>query len=386
MTDRPQRGQATGAVHGGRSPWPAGAPVVTPVHRETIYEFTTAAEFAEVMADAGRGYLYSRIRNPNTDELAGVVAELEGADAAHCFASGMAAVSACVDLLAPHGVRVVATRQLYGQSYSLLRSRGDTAFVDVRDHDSIAAALDGAGLLYVETVANPHLAVADIPALAAAAHAAGARMVVDNTIATPLGCRPLELGADLVLHSATKFMNGHSDVLAGVVAGPAELVSGIARRALDTGATLGPDAAWLVRRGLKTMHLRIERSSANAAVLAGVLAGHPRVSAVRYPGLDGDPFHEVATRVLALPGGLVAFEAAGGRSDADRIMDRCRLILRATSLGGVETTISHPASTSHRQLSADELRSAGLSEGFLRLSVGIEDVADVAADLLTALE
>ena len=184
----------------------------------------------------------------------------------------MAAVSACVDLLAPHGVRVVAMRQLYGQTYSLLRSRGDTAFVDVRDHDSIAAALDGAGLLYVETVANPHLAVADIPALATAAHAAGARMVVDNTIATPLACRPLELGADLVLHSATKFMNGHSDVLAGVVAGPAELVSELARRALDTGATLAPDAAWLVRRGLKTLHLRIERSSANAAVLAGVLA------------------------------------------------------------------------------------------------------------------
>ncbi|MGN6379133.1 MAG: trans-sulfuration enzyme family protein, partial [Gaiellales bacterium] len=348
------RHRATAAVHAGRPTSLPGVPVVTPVHREVIYEFESAAEFAEVMADSRRGYLYSRIRNPTTDELAAVVAELEGAEAAHCLASGMAAVSAALDLLAPPGTRVVAARQLYGQTYSLLRSRGDTVLVDVADSEGFEQAMQGAGLVYLETLSNPHLTVPDLPRLAAAAHAAGARVVVDNTIATPLGCRPLELGADLVLHSATKFLNGHADALAGVVAGPAELIEEIARRSLDTGAVLAPDVAWLVRRGVKTLPVRLERSTANATAVAGFLAAHPRVAGVRYPGLASDPFHEVASRVLDGCGGLVTFEVAGGRAAGEAVMDRCRIALRATSLGGVETTISHPASTSHRQLSSQE--------------------------------
>jgi cystathionine beta-lyase/cystathionine gamma-synthase len=337
------------------------------------------------MADRRRGYLYSRIRDPNTDELAAVVAELEGAEAAHCLASGMAAVSAALDLLGPPGTRVVAARQLYGQTYSMLRARGDTTLVDAADTPAFERAIDGAGLVYLETLANPHLAVPDLPRLAAAARAAGARVVVDNTIATPLGCRPLEHGADLVLHSATKFLNGHSDALAGVVAGGSDLIEEIARRSLDTGAVLSPDVAWLVRRGVRTLHLRVERASANAAALAGFLTGHPRVAAVRYPGLPSDPFHEVASRVLDGFGGLVTFEVGGGRAAGEALMDRCRVALRATSLGGVETTISHPASTSHRQMSAEELTAAGISEGFLRLSVGIEDARDLIADLEQAL-
>jgi cystathionine beta-lyase/cystathionine gamma-synthase len=196
------------------------------------------------MADSGRGYLYSRIRNPNTDELAAVVAELEGAEAAHCFASGMAAISAGIDVLAGPGGRVVASRELYGQTYSLLRGRGDTVFVGVDDRAALAAAADGAALVVVETVSNPQLAVADIAEVAQVAHAAGARVLVDNTVATPLGCRPLDLGADLVAHSATKYLNGHSDALAGILAGSAELIVEVARRALDTGATMAPDTAF----------------------------------------------------------------------------------------------------------------------------------------------
>jgi cystathionine beta-lyase/cystathionine gamma-synthase len=383
MTDRRP---ATAAVQAGRPARLAGEPVVTPVHREVIYEFESAAQFAEVMADSRRGYLYSRIRNPNTDELAAAVAELEGAEDAHCFASGMAAVTAALDLLAPPGTRVVAPRQLYGQTYSLLRARGDTAFVDVADVDGFERALNGGGLLYLESEANPHLAVPDLPRLAQLGRAAGARVVVDNTIPTPLGCTPLAHGADLVLHSATKFLNGHADALAGVVAGPAELVRPVAERSLDTGSTLSPDVAWLVRRGMKTLHLRVERCAANAAALAEFLAGHPRVAGVRYPGLASDPFHAVASRVLRGFGGLVTFEVNGGRAAGERVMDRCRVALRATSLGGVETTISHPASTSHRQLNAQELAAAGISEGFLRLSVGIEDAEDLIADFRRALE
>jgi cystathionine beta-lyase/cystathionine gamma-synthase len=375
----------TAAVTAGRPPQFIGNPVVTPVHREVTHEFSSAAEFASVMADASRGYLYSRIRSPNTDELATAVAALENAQAAHCFASGMAAISAGLELLAPTGVRVVAARQLYGQTYSLLRARGDTAFVDATDTEEVRAALHGSGLLYVETIANPQLTVPDLPAVIAAAHAAGAQVMVDNTVATPIGCRPLEHGADLVVHSATKFLNGHADVLAGVAAGSAELIGRLAERALDSGATLGPDAAWLVRRGLKTLHLRIERSAANAGRIATYLDGHPRVTVVRYPGLAGDESHAVADRLLDNPGGLVVFDVGSDQADAFAVMDACRLCVRATSLGGVETSISHPASTSHRQLSADELAAASLSQGTLRLSVGIEHVDDLLADLAVAL-
>jgi methionine-gamma-lyase len=379
------RHPSTAAVQAGRPAPLPGQPVVTPVHREVIYEFSSAAEFAEVMSDRRRGYLYSRIRDPNTDELAAVVAELEHAEAAHCLASGMAAVSASLDLMAPPGTPVVAARQLYGQTYSMLRARRDTVLVDASDTPAFERAIEGAGLVYLETLANPHLAVPDLPRLTAAARVAGARVVVDNTIATPLGCRPLEHGADLVVHSATKFLNGHSDALAGVVAGSSELIEEIARRSLDTGAVLSPDVAWLVRRGVRTLHLRLERASANAAAMARFLEGHPRVAGVRYPGLPSDPFHEVASRVLDGFGGLVTFEVDGGRASGEAVMDRCRVALRATSLGGVETTISHPASTSHRQLSGEELRAAGISEGFLRLSVGIEDAGDLIADLEQAL-
>jgi cystathionine beta-lyase/cystathionine gamma-synthase len=380
-----ERRPETAAARGGRPAQQPGVPAVTPVHRETIYEFDSAGQFAEVMADSGRGYLYSRIRNPNTDELAAVVAELEGAQAAHCFASGMAAISAGIDVLAGPGGRVVASRELYGQTYSLLRGRGDTAFVGVDDRAGLAAAARGAALVVVETVSNPQLAVADIAEVAALAHAAGARLLVDNTVATPLGCRPLDLGADLVAHSATKYLNGHSDALAGVLAGSAELIGEVARRALDSGATMSPDTAWLVRRGLRTLHLRLERSAQNAAAVAAFLAAHPRVATVRYPGLPDDPQHATATRVLQSYGGMVTFDVHGGQRAAEAAMDGCRLILRATSLGGVESTISHPASTSHRQLSPVELRVAGISPGSLRLSVGIEHQDDLITDLDHAL-
>jgi cystathionine beta-lyase/cystathionine gamma-synthase len=375
----------TAAARGGRPAQQPGVPAVTPVHRETIYEFESAGQFADVMADSARGYLYSRIRNPNTDELATVVAELEGAQAAHCFASGMAAINAGIDVLAGPGGRVVAGRELYGQTYSLLRGRGDTAFVGVDDRAGLGAAAQGAALVVVETVSNPQLAVADIAEVAAVAHAAGARVLVDNTVATPLGCRPLDLGADLVAHSATKYLNGHSDALAGVLAGSAELIGEVARRALDSGATMSPDTAWLVRRGLRTLHLRLERSAQNAAAVAAFLAAHPRVPTVRYPGLPSDPQHSTATRVLRSYGGMVTFDVDGGQRAAEATMDGCRLILRATSLGGVESTLSHPASTSHRQLSPVELRVAGISPGSLRLSVGIEHQDDLIADLDRAL-
>jgi methionine-gamma-lyase len=264
-------------------------------------------------------------------------------------------------------------------------ARPDGRLVDMADTEALRAAVAGAALVLCETVSNPSLAVADIPAVAGIAHAAGARLVVDNTIATPLNCRPLDHGADLVLHSATKYLNGHSDVLAGVAAGPSELIARLAERSLDLGATLAPDAAWLVRRGIRTLHLRIERATANATAIARFLEGHGRVRRVLYPGLPSHPSHAVAVRILSGFGGLLSFEVDGGRPAGEAVMDRVDLCVRATSLGGIETCISHPASTSHRQLSPAELERAGIAEGDLRLTVGCEDAGDLIADLEQAL-
>ena len=385
MTDSSRRHAATAAIHAGRLPALAGVPVIAPVHRSVIYEFVDAEEFGRVMGDASQGYLYTRIRNPTTDELGAVVAELEGAEAGLCFASGMGALSAAVAELAPPGAGMVAATQIYGQTHHMAATRPDGRLVDIGDMDALRRAAEGAALVVCETVSNPSLAVADIPAVAEVARAAGARLVVDNTIATPIGCRPLDHGADLVFHSATKYLNGHSDVLAGVAAGSAELIGRLAERSLELGATLAPDSAWLVRRGVRTLHLRVERAAENAMAIATFLEGHPRVRRVMYPGLPSHPSHDVARRILRSFGGLMSFEVEGGRPGGEVVMDRVELCLRATSLGGLETCISHPASTSHRQLSAAELADAGIAEGDLRLTVGCEHVDDLIADLEQAL-
>jgi methionine-gamma-lyase len=380
-----ERRIGTAAVHGGRVPSLPGVPVVAPVHRSVIYEFDSAAQFGEIMDDASRGYLYTRIRNPSTDELAAAVAELEGAESAHCFASGMGALTAAVAVLAPPGAGVVAAKQIYGQTHHMVSSRPDGVLVDVADLDGLRDAAKGAALVVVETLSNPNLAVADLPAVCEAAHAGGARVLVDNTVATPINCRPLEWGADMVMHSATKYLNGHSDVLAGVTAGSEELMAQVRTLELELGATLAPDSAWLVRRGIRTLHLRVERACQNAMRIAEFLEGHPRVTRVVYPGLASHPAHDVARRILDGFGAMLAFEVDGGRAAGEAVMDGVELCLRATSLGGTETCVSHPASTSHRQLSAAELGAAGIRPGDLRLTVGIEDADDLIEDLDQAL-
>ena len=375
----------TAAVHAGRLPTLPGDPVVEPVHRSVIYEFESAAEFGAIMADERRGYLYTRIRNPSTDELAAVVAELEGAETAHCFASGIGALTAMISVMAPPGAGVVAARQIYGQTHRLVSLREDGAHFDVGDMDGLRRAAAGAALVVVETLSNPNLAVADLPAICEVAHAAGARVLVDNTVATPVNCRPLEWGADAVMHSATKYLNGHSDVLAGVAAGHESLMSEVRTSALELGATLSPDSAWLVRRGIRTLHLRVERAGQNAMRIAEFLEAHPRVVRVVYPGLASHPANDVARRILDGYGAMLAFEVEGGRPAGEAVMDRARLCVRATSLGGVETCVSHPASTSHRQLTDAELEGAGIRAGDLRLAVGIEDANDLIEDLEQAL-
>ena len=280
---------------------------------------------------------------------------------------------------------IVAARQIYGQTHRLVSLRPDGAHFDVGDMDGLRRAAAGAALVVVETLSNPNLAVADLPAICEVAHDVGARVLVDNTVATPVNCRPLEWGADAVMHSATKYLNGHSDVLAGVAAGREALMSEVRTSALELGATLSPDSAWLVRRGIRTLHLRVERAGQNAMRIAEFLEAHPRVIRVVYPGLASHPAYDVARRILDGYGAMLAFEVEGGRPAGEAVMDRVRLCVRATSLGGVETCVSHPASTSHRQLTDAELEGAGIRAGDLRLAVGIEDANDLIEDLEQAL-
>jgi cystathionine beta-lyase/cystathionine gamma-synthase len=339
----------------------------------------------------GAGYVYTRWANPTIDAFEAAVADLEGADDAEAFSTGMAAIAAIFLATCSAGDRVVAARQLYGNSYSLMTTRlpryGITAdFFDVDDFTGIEGALDGARLLYCESIGNPAARVADLPRLGALANEAGVPLVVDNTFASPILCRPLEHGASLVVHSATKFLGGHHDLMGGIVCGDPPTLAPIKELARDIGPTLAPFNAWLALRGMATLHLRVERSSSSALEVARALAAHPAVDHVDYPALDGDVSKPLADALLGgRGGGTLGFNVVGGRERAARFQESLRLVKPAASLGGTHSLIVHAASVTHTQLSADELAAAGISEGFCRLSVGLEDPADVVADLEQAL-
>jgi methionine-gamma-lyase len=384
-------GPSTRSIHAGGV---AGEDVVPPLRRSVITRFATAERFGAVMAGDEEGYLYGRISSPTVHETAAAIAELEGAERCELTASGMAAVHAAMVTLVPNGGRLVVALQTYGNSISLFRDflgprlGVDVRVVDVTDLEALrAACADGADAIYCETIANPGSTVADLDAIGELARAAGARLVVDSTLATPLLCRPLEHGAHLVVHSATKFLNGHHDVLAGAVCGSADDLARVRAFLIDTGGVAEPDTAWLLRRGMRTLALRMERQCANALAIATWLEGRDDVVGVPYPGLASHPQHALASRLLdGGYGGVLAFEVAGGRAGGEAVMNGTRLIDRSTSLGGIVSGISHPASTSHRQLSEAELAAAGVPPGLLRLAVGAEDAGDLIADLAAALE
>jgi methionine-gamma-lyase len=381
-----KRGLSTRAIHGRRLPDAPGRPLVQPIVAATTFSFESAAEFGRVMSEEEYGFLYSRLRNPTVEELNGVLADLEGAEAAQSFASGMAAITAALLTNLAPGDTLLCARQVYGTTYSLLENRIRPLGIDVvyADVTEPGAWERQARARYVETMANPGLPVADLAAIAEAK--GDGVLIVDNTFASPALCRPLEHGADLVCESATKYLNGHHDVTAGVVAGAAAAIARVREQMIDTGGNLDPFPAFLLRRGLKTLSLRTERSSANALELANFLEGHPAVARVFYAGLESYPQHELARRQLDGFGGMLAFEVEGGRPGGEALMDNLELCARATSLGGVDTVVSHPASTSHRQFSEEELAAAGVSPGLLRVSVGCEDVDDIVGDFSQALE
>jgi len=391
----PPRGEHTRAVTPPAPPSPTQTPMSAPVWRTAAWAFRSAGEYAAVLGGDAPGYSYSRLDNPTVDALATAVAALEDAEAGQAFASGMAAISTTLLALAGSGDHVVAPREIYGGTYALLtgvlpRFGISTTFVDTRDPASVAAAVQPGRttVVWAETLANPTMTVADLPALAAVAHDAGALLVVDSTFASPVVCRPLAHGADLVVHSATKYLAGHSDVTAGVTVGGASLLERVRRLRHNLGGSLSPDDAWLVQRGLLTLPLRVERANAGATALAAVLSAHPAVERVDHPSLPGSPDHALAQRLFApgLYGAVVTVTPRGGRDAGLAFCDALRLAEVATSLGGVRTKVSHVATTTHRQLDEGALAAAGIGAAAVRVSVGIEDVADLVADCVQALE
>jgi cystathionine beta-lyase/cystathionine gamma-synthase len=358
-----------------------------PIYQAAAFSAADSAELGDVLTGAVPGFAYSRIDNPTTAVLGSAVAELEGAESGLAFATGMAAIHAAILSVVKAGQTIVATQAIYGTTRDLLvrilAGLGvATEFVDPRNLDEVEAELvrTAAPILYAETVSNPTIVVSDIAALAAVAHRHGALLLVDNTFASPYACRPLELGADLVMHSATKYLSGHGDVLAGVVVGSEERIAAIRPILVDVGGAIAPLAAWLVLRGLPTLAIRMERHSETAMELAAWLEGQDGVVRVHYPGLPGDPSHGLASRQLSVYGGMLAFELEGGREAGKAFLDEMRLQERTASLGAVRTITTHPPSTTHRQLDAEALRGAGIAPGLLRCSVGLEDVEDLRAD------
>jgi O-acetylhomoserine/O-acetylserine sulfhydrylase-like pyridoxal-dependent enzyme len=400
---RRQLGENTRAVHLPPPPEPAQRSLGTPVYRTAAFAFATAQEYAAVLSDQVPGYSYSRIDNPSVDAFARAVAALEGANlprwpAAQAFASGMAAISGVFLTFARAGAHVVASSALYGGTYSLLRNvlsrfGVETSFVDISDLDAVRAAMRPATrIVYAETIANPTTLVPDLHALSGIAHDSGALLVVDSTLAPPVICRPLEHGADLVVHSATKYIGGHSDVTGGVVTGQIELISQIRATRIDTGASLSPDDACMLRRGLETLPVRVRRACSTASVFAATLAKHPSVACVDYPGLPTHRSHELARRTFdAGPegvrfGAIATITPYGGREAGMAFVSRLRLAAAATSLGGTHTLVSHVASTTHRQLDDRALAAAGIDPGAVRFSIGLEDAEDLVSDAYVALE
>jgi methionine-gamma-lyase len=381
-----KQGFSTRAIHGRPAKDAPGEPLVQPVVTSTTFSFDDVATFGRVMSEEEYGFLYSRLRNPTVEELNGVLADLEGGEAAQAFASGMAAISAALMTSLEPGDTLLCAKQLYGATYALAEQRLkplgiDVVHLDVTDHEAWTRP---ARVRYIETMSNPGVPVADIRAIAETK--GDGILIVDNTFTSPLLCRPLELGADIVCESATKYLNGHHDVTAGVFAGDAEAVGRARAWVIDTGAVLDAFPAYLLRRGLKTLALRMERHSENALVVARFLEAHDSVERVYYAGLESYPQYELARTQLAAPGGMLAFELTGGGTAGEALMDNLELCQRATSLGGVDTVVSHPASTSHRQFTEKQLAAAGITPGLLRVSVGCEDADDIVADFGNALD
>jgi methionine-gamma-lyase len=396
MSDREPKGFTTRAIRAAsRIPRVDQRPTSVPIYQTATFTSADAEGLADVVSDARAGYSYTRLSNPTSRALGDAFAELSGAEAGTTLSSGMGAVHAALGSQLSAGDRLVGPLAAYGSTRKLLsdiltRFGVRVDLVDMTDDSAVAAAIAAAPtkVVYAETIANPTTVVTDHATVARLAHEHGATYLVDNTFASPYVCQPLDLGADLVIESATKFLGGHSDVIAGVVAGRTDLVRAVESFQNDTGGTIGPFDAFLVLRGLLTLGVRMERHASNAAALGAWLERQDGVVRVMYPGLPSHPQHAVAVRQFrdSVAGGMLSFEVDGGREAGQAIIDSMALPELTASLGSVHTFVVHPPSTSQRQLSGDELIASGITPGLLRVSVGLEDLEDLQADFAAALE
>ncbi|MDR7318967.1 methionine gamma-lyase [Brevibacillus nitrificans] len=387
-----KQGRSTTAIHAGYHADPQTGALATPIYQTSTFVFASTEEGARRFAGEEAGYVYSRLGNPTVTVLEEKIAALEKAEAGLAFASGMAAVSAVLMALVKSGDHILGTKGLYGCTYGLLNLMQDRfgvtySLCDMTDEESIRQKLSPTTrVIYIETPINPTMELVDLHLVAKLAKEIGAYVVVDNTFMSPYLQRPIEHGCDIVIHSATKFIGGHGDVIAGVAAGPKSIMDTIRMTSLkDIGGILGPFDAYLLIRGLKTLGVRMDRHCENGQRVAEFLNQHPKVAKVYYPGLPQFPQYELACRQMDGFGGLLAFELKGGMEAGIRMMNNVQLCKRAVSLGDVDSLIQHPASMTHSIVPPEEREKMGITDGLIRLSVGIEDIEDILDDLEAAL-
>jgi len=391
--DDSRPGLATQAIHAGQHPDPLTGAVAVPIYQSSTFAFKDAGHGADLFAGRQSGYIYTRISNPTIEALEKSVATLEGGYGAQATASGMAAVFVTYMTFLKAGDHVVAGEALYGPSRIMLEAHFsrfgvEATFVDTSSLDEVAAAMrDNTRIVFVETPANPTIKMTDIAGCAELAHRGQALLVVDNTFMSPILQRPLEHGADIVVHSMTKFINGHADVVAGMIVTNTEEQWRRIRPVHTTfGATQDPHQAWLVLRGIKTLPMRVRTGQENAIRLASFLEQHPAIEWVRFPGLESHPQRALVARQMDGPGSLMSFELKGGFGAGEYMMNHVEVATLAVSLGGIETLIQHPASMTHAGLSPKARAHAGITDGLVRLSVGCEDYEDLERDMARVLE
>ena len=388
-------GFATRQIHAGKHKDPSGA-LCTPIYQTSTFEFETVQQGGARFAGQEEGYIYSRLANPSLTQVEEKLASLEGGEAGLATASGMGAISSVIWSAVTAGDEILASDTLYGCTYALM-NHGlpqfgvNVTFKDFADLDAVKAALnEKTKMVYLETPCNPTLKVIDIAAVAKLAHDYNPNImvVVDNTFASPYIQQPLALGADVVVHSATKYINGHGDVIAGFIVGSAEFVGKCRMFGIKdmTGAVMSPFNAFLIARGLKTLDIRMERHSNNAMKVARFLHDHPAVDQVYYPGLEDFEGYEIAKKQMKLFGGMMAIELKADREAVANALNKLQLCTIAVSLGDAETLVEHPATMTHSTYTAEELKASGISEGLVRISVGLEDAEDIIADLKSVLD
>lgn len=387
-------GFATRAVHVGAEKNMYGT-LAAPIYQTSTFIFENAEQGGRRFALEEEGYIYTRLGNPTCNAVEQKVASLEGAEACVSASSGMGAITSAIWVCVQAGDHIVAGKTLYGCTYAFMehglkRYGVEVSFVDMRDPKEVEKAMrPNTKLVYVETPANPNMHVADIEAIAEITHRhEGCRLMVDNTFCTPYLCRPLEHGADMVVHSATKFLNGHGDVIAGFVVGTKEYIDQVRLLGIKdlTGSVLGPFEAFLINRGLKTLHVRMDRHCENAQKVAEYLEKHPKVESIAYPGLKSFPQYDLAKKYMKKPGSMIAFEVKGGLEAGRNLINNVHLCSLAVSLGDTRTLIEHPASMTHSPYTPEERAASNIPEGLVRLSIGLEDAEDIIADLEKAFQ